>query len=143
VSDDQTGSTVGEPPADELVSPQAAAPAPPQAQPPEGKRSHGVTIVLGLLLALVLGALSAAIIAKGDDGATTTTIAPTKTVVSGTTTVKQVTTTVTAPADITLTPDVTLAPDGSLTSPEQGGSQTGTTSGSQTDTTPTTTTTTP
>jgi hypothetical protein len=143
VSDDQTGPTVGEPPADPLVPPQTTAPAPTREQPPEGKRSQGALIAVGLVLALALGALAAAVISNGDKAPTSTTIQPTTTVVSGHTTVKRVTTTVTTPPpNITVTPDVTLAPDGSaVTGPKEGGSQTDTAGGAQTDTTPATTTT--
>ena len=134
MSDDRTAA----PPPDQPAGAPAAAY--PTAQPPataEGKGHQGALIAVGLVLALALGALSAAIIARGDEGVTTTTVVPARTLEGGTTTTVQQTTTVTTPApDITVAPDITLGSGGSVTGPQDGGAQ----SGSQTGTTPATTT---
>jgi len=91
---------------------------------PASQAHTGWLVAVGIVLALGLGALTAAIIAKGDDDSpAVTNIAPVKTVQGSTTTIQQ-TTTVTAPPGITVAPDVTLDSSGSI-EPEGGGAQGG------------------
>ena len=82
----------------------------------ESEGSSGWVIAFGVVLALALGGLAAAIISKGQDSTPSATAEPvTRTVQGPTTTVQQSTTTVTAPpANVTVAPNVTLGSDGSV-----------------------------
>ena len=89
---------------------------PPRAYEDQRSQGHGQgwLIVVGLVFAFGVGGLAAAIISKGDDGASSGTPVPS-------TIVQQSTTTVTTPApSVTLAPDITLAPDGTP-APIRGG----------------------
>jgi len=88
-------------------------------------------IAFGVVLALALGGLAAAIVSKGQDSSPGNSAEPvTRTVQGPTTTVQQSTTTVTAPpANVTVAPNVTLGSDGSVAGPgDEGGSSGSTTS---------------
>src|SRR6476659_6090178 len=75
----------------------------------QSEGSSGWVIAFGVVLALALGGLAAAIVAKGRDDSPGATVAPvTQTVQGPTTTVQQSSTTVTVPpANVTVAPDVT------------------------------------
>ena len=76
--------------------------------------TSGWVIAFGVVLALALGGLAAAIIAKGRDDSPGAAAAPV-TVQGPTTTVQQSATTVTVPpANVTVAPSVTLGSDGSV-----------------------------
>jgi len=142
---------IAPPPAEGQTAP--AVPPPPGGYPPypyqpaqqaASERHTGWLIAVGIVLALAVGALAAAIIAKGDDNSPGATVTPVRTV-QGTTTVQQTTTTVTTPAPaITVAPDVTLAPSGSIGSPGDGTTSTAPSgAGTGTSSTPATTSTSP
>jgi hypothetical protein len=122
MSDDQIGAS---------VTSQQQAYAYPQGPREQPSGGHGWLIVVGLVLALAVGGLAAAIISNGDEGSGTPTVV-TKTAPSGTTV--QSTTTVTTPApNVTVAPDITLNPDGSMSS---GQGSTSTTTSPTTTTSP-------
>jgi hypothetical protein len=109
----------------------------------ESEGSSGWVIAFGVVLALALGGLAAAIVSKGQDSSPgVTTVPVTRTVQGPTTTVQQSTTTVTTPpANVTVAPSVTLDPSGSIGG--QGDAAPDETSGSSTSGSGSTTTTSP
>jgi len=109
----------------------------------ESEGSSGWVIAFGVVLALALGGLAAAIVSKGQDSSPgVTTVPVTRTVQGPTTTVQQSKTTVTTPpANVTVAPSVTLDPSGSIGG--QGDAAPDETSGSSTSGSGSTTTTSP
>jgi hypothetical protein len=130
--EDPTRAQAPPPPAPQSAAPQNYAPYS-YADEQQPGHSHGWLVAVGLVLALAVGGLAAAIISKGDDKGTNATV-PAQTAPA--TVIKQTTTTVTAPAtNVTVAPNVTLAPDGTPSSKGAGTTATSTTQGTTTGTT--------